>query len=419
MATRDQQRVRRAKSLRAKSASFSSQGTSAYSTASNRLLLALFRVMNLKHLFKKQILVARVYGIPVRIDYRWFIVFAMSVALIAANVRKYPLQLGTLRIPPTGDVLAWTLGIVTTLALFASVFGHELSHALMGRTEGIEIEEIVLHPFGGLARLKTQPENPKAEFRIAVAGPAASFIFSLIAFAGMLLTATLQFNFGTAFFFFVGAGNLLLAVFNLFPGYPLDGGRVLRAIIWKRSGNIRDATRIAGFCGQLMSLVLIAFGIYMVVAPTFHAYFMGLWSVLVGVFLLGAATSVVRSARDPATVADAMSPPVSIEPDLPISNFIDQVLPMHRHSSFPVAHDRRLLGILSLEDLKKIPREKWRGLRVRDTMRTVSSQLFVPQNATLESVNQLIEHNGVGAVAVIDQSGELVGFLRRGGLRKK
>jgi Zn-dependent protease len=375
--------------------------------------------MNLKNLFKKQILVARVYGIPVRIDYRWFIVFAMSVVLIAANVRKHPLQLGTLRIPPTGDFLAWTLGIVTTLALFASVFGHELSHALMGRTEGIEIEEIVLHPFGGLARLKTQPENPKAEFRIAVAGPAASFIFSLVAFAGMLLTAMLQFNFGTSFFFFIGAGNLLLAVFNLFPGYPLDGGRVLRAIIWKSSGNIREATRIAGFCGQLMSLVLIAFGIYMALAPTFRAYFMGLWSVLVGVFLLGAATSVVRSAREPVTVADAMSPPVAIEPDLPISRFIDQILPLHRHASFPVAHDRRLLGILSLEDLRKIPREKWRGLRVRDTMRTVSSRLFVPENATLESVNQLIEQNGVGAVAVVNGSGELVGFLRRGRIRRK
>src|SRR5437773_2630483 len=283
--------------------------------------------MNLGGFFKRQILVARVYGIPVRIDYRWFIVFAMSVALIAANVRKYPLQLGAFRIPPMGDALAWTLGIVTTLSLFVSVFGHELSHALMGRTEGIEIEEIVLHPFGGLARLKTQPENPKAEFRIAVAGPAASFLFSLIAFAGMILTATIQFNFGTAFFFFIGAGNLLLAVFNLFPGYPLDGGRVLRAIIWKRSGNIRDATRIAGFCGQLMSLVLIAFGIYMALAATFRAYFMGLWSVLVGVFLLGAATSVVRSVRPPTTVAEAMSAPIAIEPDLPISNFIDQVLP--------------------------------------------------------------------------------------------
>src|SRR5436190_9685568 len=175
--------------------------------------------MALPAIFKRQILVARVSGIPVRIDYTWFIVFAMSVALIAANVRKYPLQLSKLTIPPMGDVEAWTLGIVTTLGLFLSVFGHELSHALMGRAEGIEIEEIVLHPFGGLARLKTQPQNPKAEFRIAVAGPAASFIFSIIGFAGLMLTAALQFNFGTAFFFFIGAGNLLLAIFYLFSGY--------------------------------------------------------------------------------------------------------------------------------------------------------------------------------------------------------
>ncbi len=375
--------------------------------------------MALPGIFKRQILVARVSGIPVRIDYTWFIVFAMSVALIAANVRKYPLQLGTLIIPPSGDEVAWTLGIVTTLGLFLSVFGHELSHALMGRTEGIEIEEIVLHPFGGLARLKTQPQNPKAEFRIAVAGPAASFLFSLIAFGGMMLTATLRFNFGTAFFFFVGAGNLLLAVFNLFPGYPLDGGRVLRAIIWKRSGNIREATRIAGFCGQLMSLVLIAFGIYMALAPTFRAYFMGLWSVLVGVFLLAAATSVVRSTRAAATVAQAMSPPVPVEPDLPIVKFVDEILPLHRHATFPVAMNRRLLGILSLEDLKKIPRDKWRSLRAREVMRTVNSQLFVPENATIESVSELLEANGVGAVGVLNQSGELIGFLRRGRLRKK
>jgi Zn-dependent protease len=374
---------------------------------------------NLKGIFKRQILVARVYGIPVRIDYRWFIVFAISVVLIASNVRKYPLQLGTLRLPPTGDVTAWILGIVTTLGLFLSVFGHELSHALMGRTEGIEIEEIVLHPFGGLARLRTQPENPKAEFRIAVAGPAASFIFSLIAFAGMIVTAMFQFNFGTAFFFFIGAGNLLLAVFNLFPGYPLDGGRVLRAIIWKRSGSIRDATRISGFCGQLMSLVLIAFGLYMALAPTFRAYFMGLWSVLVGIFLLGAATSVVRSVREPATVRDAMSAAIPIEPDLPVSSFIDEILPLHRYASFPVAHDRRLLGILWLEDLKKIPREQWRDRHVREVMRPVNSLLFVKAVSPVSAATQLMERNGVGALAVVDESGDLVGFMRRGRPQRK
>jgi CBS domain-containing protein len=157
----------------------------------------------------------------------------------------------------------------------------------------------------------------------------------------------------------------------------------------------------------------------MAIAPTFRAYFMGLWSVLVGIFLLGAATSVVRSTREPATVASAMSPPVSLEPDLAISRFVDEILPLHRHVTFPVAHERRLVGILSLEDLKKIPREKWRGLRVRDTMRSVNPQLFVPQTATLESVDELIKHNSVGAVAVVDGSGELIGFLRQGALRKK
>src|SRR4029077_9657104 len=130
-------------------------------------------------------------------------------------------------------------------------------------------------------------------------------------------------------------------------------------------------------------------------------------------------TSVVRSTRHSVTVAQAMSPPVPVEPDLPITRFVDEVLPLHRYVTFPVAFNRRLLGILSLEDLKKIPREKWRGLRAREVMRTVNSQLFVPENATIESVNELLEANGVGAVGVITQSGELLGFLRRGRLRKK
>jgi Zn-dependent protease len=375
--------------------------------------------MSFKSFFKKQILVARVYGIPVRIDYRWFLIFALSVLLIASNLHKGPLQLVTFRLPPFDVLSAWVLGIITTLVLFLSVFGHELSHALMARAEGIEIEEIVLHPFGGLARMRTQPDSPQAEFRIAVAGPAASFLFSLIGFFGAKLSAMAEFNAAVAVCFFVGAGNLLLAVFNLFPGYPLDGGRVLRAIIWKRSGSIRDATRIAGFCGQLISLVLIAFGVYMAVAPSFRAYFMGLWAVMVGVFLLGAATSVVRGTRPPATVRDAMSPPISLEPDLPINRFVDELLPLHRHTTFPVAQGKKLLGILSLEDLKKLPRDQWRARRARDVMRPVNKSLFVPENAIMASASELMMRNGVGALAVVDGTGQLVGFLRRGKLKRK
>src|SRR6184192_2149991 len=360
--------------------------------------------MTFKDFFKRQIMVARVYGIPVRIDYRWFLIFALSVLLIASNLHKSTLQLVTFRLPPTDVLSAWILGIITTLALFLSVFGHELSHALMAIAEGIEIEEIVLHPFGGLARLRTQPDSPRAEFRIAVAGPAASFLFSLIGFVGAKLGAMAGSNSVVAVCFFVGAGNLLLAVFNLFPGYPLDGGRVLRAIIWKRSGSIRDATRIAGFCGQLMSLVLIVFGVYMAVAPTFHAYFMGLWSVLVGIFLLGAATNVVRSTRSsiPATVAQVMSPPIALEPDTFISRLVDEVLPLHRYPTFPVAQERHLLGILSLEDLKKVPRDQWPARRIRSVMRVVTPQLFVSESTSMSEANRLMQQNEIGAVAIVN-----------------
>jgi Zn-dependent protease/CBS domain-containing protein len=375
--------------------------------------------MTFKDFFKRQIQVARVFGIPVRIDYLWFLIFALSVLLIASNLRKGPIQLVTYRLLPYDFVSAWVLGIITTLALFLSVLGHELSHALVARAEGIEIEEIVLHPFGGLARMRTQPHSPRAEFRIAVAGPAASFIFSLVGFFGAKLSAMGGFSAGVAVCFFFGAGNLLLAVFNLFPGYPLDGGRVLRAIVWKRSGNMREATRIAGFCGQLISLVLIAFGIYMAVAPTFRAYFMGLWSVMVGVFLLAAATSVVRGARQPATVRDAMAAPISVEPDLPINRFVDELLPLHRHTTFPVAHNGKLLGILLLEDLKRLPRDQWRARRARDVMRPISKSLFVPENAVMASASELMISNGVGALAVVNATGELVGFLRRGKLKQK
>src|SRR6266481_1506764 len=139
--------------------------------------------MSVRDFYKQKITVARVYGIPVRIDFRWFVVFALSVWLIAENLHTLPLELGALRLPPVDLVTAWTLGVITTAGLFLSVLGHELAHALLARTEGIEIEEIVLHPFGGLARLRSEPENPKAEFRIAIAGPAASFLFAILSVA--------------------------------------------------------------------------------------------------------------------------------------------------------------------------------------------------------------------------------------------
>jgi Zn-dependent protease/CBS domain-containing protein len=304
------------------------------------------------------------------------------------------------------------------------VFGHELSHALMARAEGIEIEEIVLHPFGGLARLRSEPQNPGAELRIAMAGPAASFLFAILAFGATKIAALGNYAATFIVFSLIAWGNLLLAVFNLFPGYPLDGGRVLRAILWRRSGSIANATRMAGICGVLIGAVLILFGIYTVIAPNWRAsqpYFMGGWSILVGLFLLDTAARLVKSAHGARvlTVGETMSAPVAIEPELFVSKLIDEILPLHRQTSFPVAINKRLHGILALEDLKTLPRERWRVTRAREVMRPIGPRFFVEPSATLEYAKELMKRNGVGSLAVVNNEGDLVGFIQSGRLRRR
>ena len=378
--------------------------------------------MSLREIFSKRITLARVYGIPVRIDYRWFLVVGLSSWLIARNLQSNILQLGGFQLPPLAPATAWVLGVITTAGLFVSVLGHELSHALMARFEGIEIEEIVLHPFGGLARLRSEPENPRAEFRIAVAGPTASFLFAILAFGGSKVAALGEYHATIVVFFFLAWGNLLLAVFNLLPGYPLDGGRVLRAILWRNSGNISQATRMAGICGVLIAGTVILFGVYIMIAPNWRPaqpYFMGVWSIVVGLFLLDTAWKVVKSSQGArlVTVGDAMSAPIAIEPELTITQLIDDFLPLHRQTSFPVALKQQLHGILALEDLKSLPRERWRMTRAREVMRPIAPRFFVDPSATLEYARQLMKSNGVGSLAVVNNKGELVGFLQNGRLK--
>lgn len=379
--------------------------------------------MSIAAFFKRSITVARVFGIPVRIDYRWFAVVALSAWLISSNLQGN-VHLGNVRLPPLDPVTAWLLGVITTAGLFLSVFGHELSHALMARAEGIEIDEIVLHPFGGLARMRSAPENPRAEFRIAVAGPAASFLFAILAFGGAKIADSGGYISTAVVFFLIAAGNLLLAVFNLFPGYPLDGGRVLRAILWRRSGDIVEATRLSGICGVLIGGMLILFGIYIMIAPNWRPaqpYFMGVWSILVGLFLLDTAAKLVKSAHGSGvvTVGDAMSPAIEIAPELTIIQLIDDFLPLHRQTSFPVALDHQLHGILTLEDLKALPRERWRLTRARDVMRPIAPRFFVEPSTTLDYARELMKRNGVGSLAVINNQGKLVGFLQSGTLRPR
>lgn len=363
--------------------------------------------MSFFKLLNRKFQVARVRAIPVRIDGRWFIIFALSAYVLAANFTR---GTTTTRLVRVDEPLAWAIGIATTVALFLSIFGHELAHALVARAEGIEIEEIVLHPFGGLARLRREPDGPGAEFRIALAGPASSFVFALVAFSAMTLAATAAFYVAAAIFFIIGWWNLLIAVFNLLPGYPLDGGRILRAFLWHRTGRLREATRTACLGGQIIATMLVVFGLYFYFR--FGDPFMALWSGLVGFFLWDAARAVLRRSASARSVADAMRAPVALDPDLLVSHFVDRMLPLHRRTVYPVARDGRLYGLLSLEDLRRLPRDAWHRTRIVDAMRPIDKDLFVEASAPLRLAEEKMNRNGLGALAVVDERGALIGLLQ-------
>jgi Zn-dependent protease len=372
--------------------------------------------MNLLALFRRQIQVARVLGIPVRIDYRWFVVFALSAWVIAFSYQQEGNTSLTQGVQLDAG-WAWVAGVATTLALFLSIFGHELSHAIFARAEGIESDEIVLHPFGGLTRLRREPDNPRAEFRIAIAGPSASFLIGVAALALFYVAKLARLDALAASLSIVGFWNFTIAASNLLPGYPLDGGRVLRAFLWKRTGQLEDATRVASLGGQLIGGALVVFGGW------FYWWlkdpFMGLWLALVGFFLFDAARAVVRRRKALQTAGDAMTAPVSVEPDSTVGHFVDHVLPLHRQEAVAVARGASLHGILTLRDLKDLPRERWHHTRVSDVMRPVAPQLFVAPHTPLARAEALLNDNGAGALAVVDGEGRLVGLLLSGRVKRR
>jgi Zn-dependent protease len=358
---------------------------------------------------KRQLLLAHVSGIPVRVDYRWFFVLALMSWITASSVNAL-----------VGNVLtSFVFGFFTTLIFFVSIFLHEYAHAFAARLEGVQVLEIVLHPFGGLARMKREPDTPRAEFRIAIAGPAASFVLAVVFVILMALADSAALNILALLFFLLALGNFLLAVFNLFPGYPLDGGRVLRAYLWRRGKDLTEATILTGRSGQIIAVALIAFGLFLALAR--GDIFTGFWTILVGLFLYDAAKGIIREVSDfeSLPVEEVMHLPIPVEPDADIQFFVDRILSVYRQSAFPVAKDHQLYGILTLEDLKKVPNSEWRTTKIQVVMRPVTPDYFVETGTGLPEAKELMRVNGVGALGVIDAEGKLVGFLQRGRIKKR
>lgn len=351
---------------------------------------------------KRQFVLMHVSGIPVRADMRWLFVIALMSMIYAAGLTQL-----------TGSgTAAVVLGFITTLVFFLSIFLHEYAHAAVARMENLRVVEIVLHPFGGLTRFAHEPETPRAEFRIAIAGPAASFLLAVF-FAVLATIATSS----EAQVLIIITGslallNFLIAVFNMMPGYPLDGGRVLRAYLWRSGRDLSEATILTGRCGQAIAVIMMVFGLFAAILRS--DFFTGFWAMLVGLFLWDSAKGIIAEVRrqERTPVEEAMMLPVSVVPEKTIQDLIDNVLPMHRQEWFPVARDHKLLGILRLIDMKKLDRAKWRDTTVGEIMRAVEGDHFVDVGTSLTDARETARSNGVGAVCVINAKGELVGTIR-------
>jgi CBS domain-containing protein len=311
--------------------------------------------------------------------------------------------------------------------------------------EGIEIHDIQLHVLGGWARLIGEPPTAMAEFRVAVAGPVASFLLAI--FFWLWLYTIQEFTSGStvartaaAAFFYLASANLLLAMFNLLPGLPLDGGRALRAFLWHRRGDILSATLTTTKMGVGISYMLISYGLFLIGMGMFRGtlwqdFLVAAWLLIVGVFLKNAAESDYRNRKrqaherlrqpqpelqtTPGTVGAIMNASViSLAPELHISEFIDRILPRNRLTTFPVACEGRLYGILSLESLRELPREKWERTIVRDVMAPITDEMFITARASIEHAQHKLNLNKIGFLAVIDQDGLLIGSLNANDIKQ-
>lgn len=349
----------------------------------------------------------KVLGIQVSIDYTWFIVFILFAWTLAYGYFPYSN-------PGFERTTYLALGVVGSLALFACVLAHELSHSVTSNRLGHEIKEITLFIFGGVAKLTKEPDNPTDELKVAAAGPIASAILAG-AFWGLSKVVTPEVQpVLSALFSFLGLINLVLLIFNMIPGFPLDGGRVLRAIIWARTESLDKATRVTSQIGKGFALILIITGLMRIFAGNFVG---GIWSVLIGLFLQQAADSgyrqmLMQKSLEGLKVRDLMSPnAVTINEGMSLSEAVDKFF-KHHFVSFPVLSGGRLTGILTLNNVRSVPRDEWETTRVEEVMHKLEPPEILHPDEDATDLLQKMAGDELGRYPV-EKDGRVVGMVTR------
>jgi Zn-dependent protease/CBS domain-containing protein len=326
----------------------------------------------------------RIAGIPIGVNWTWLPIVALVIANYASDV--FPSQN-----PGLSDTTYLLMAAALALLFFAGLLLHELGHALVAKRQGMEIEGITLWLLGGVARILGEFPSPGAEFRVAVAGPAVSFVigatFAAVAWLAPLPDAV------DGVVVWMGISNLFLLAFNLIPAYPLDGGRILHAVLWRFQRDRGSATRVSVGIGRGFGLVMIGLGVAAV------AFGLGpglVWLSVVGLFLVMAAggegrTEHVREMLDGLTVADVIErDPVCVLPTLTLAEFFDAVVWSQRYTTYPVFDGEHVVGMLPFRNVAAVPRSRWEDTRISEVMTPLESVVLLDEQETLtEAVGRL------------------------------
>ncbi len=363
-------------------------------------------------------------GFEISLDYSWFILLFLILGTLSGAV--FPAEA-----PGLENTTYLLMGTVGTILFFVSLLGHELSHSVVARTKGIEVEGITLFIFGGMARTRSEATTPGDEFQIAGVGPLASFAFAVLFYALEAMGHSLGLGPGfTVVAWYLGLVNVALAVFNLLPGFPLDGGRLLRATLWGFMNDLRKATKIATTAGRWMGYGIVGLGIFGIFAA--GNLIGGLWFVFIGWFLSNAAGAsyrqlLLRQVLGEISAEDAMTrSPEVVSADPTLAALVHEHFLHRPYNAFPVVEEGVPIGLVTLSQVKDVPRDEWNDLRVADVMTPMEDTLIVAPDSPMTEVLQQMSENETRRVLVarewellgIITSGDVANWLDRAGLMR-
>jgi Zn-dependent protease/CBS domain-containing protein len=375
--------------------------------------------------------VGRIAGVDVRLDWSLLIVFWLIVMNLGGGL--FPA-----RHPEWSASLSWGMAAIAAVLFLLSILAHELSHALVGRANGVQVAGITLFIFGGMAHMRGEPRSPRAELLMTVVGPLTSLLIGVVASVwGASLAAPGTIDVADPLRAFQGVSplatvllwlgpiNIMLGLFNLIPGFPLDGGRVLRAALWAATRDLTKATRWAARVGQAVGVLFIVAGASMMLGASVpllgRGLVSGLWIAFIGWFLQNAAAAsysqvLVSDLLEGVPVSRLMNHrPVTIDPELPVAQLVDDYLMSTAERAFPVVAaagaGEPLAGIVTIDDVRKVPRGEWPVRRVRDIMTKAPDLAVVSPGDSASSALEKLSLRDVEQLPVVDD-GRLVGLLR-------